>query len=482
MQRKVMKVSWYAMVVLSALVAPSFTQTLSADEAKPKVHHKVIVESGEVTPENGTFLPFSFFNASLNSRDEVAFDAVVTGPPPTTAIFLRERKRISAIALGTNPDKSEPSFGTVTNSFLTEGGDVVFHGNVGEVFRSNGKKAIPLVQPGEPVQGGGTVTALLSQPAVNERGAIAYDASVSGAGSTQGATQAVLRGDGMRTISIASDAIAPPTGGTFVSFQDLSLNVHGEVAFKADTAGGSADHGIFRGDGGRVTPVLVTNQIVPGGEIIDDCGPPEINAHGQVASLCRLINGNAINGGIFTGHGGDIVTIALGGQPSPTGATYGILLSFELNDRDEAAFLARLSDGKSGLFRGNGKHTTTIALSGTTAPGTTGTFQSFGDAFKLGDDGRVLFTADLVPGIDGVDSTNNVGIWVGTAEGDLTLVARTGDVINGKAVTSLPFTDNVGRPLDLNGNRVMWRGTFGAMKALVLSRIAGDNDRGNEEN
>lgn len=467
-----MKVSWYAIVILPALAAPSFSQTLSADAAKQKVRYKVIAESGGASPENGTFLPFSFFNVSLNSRHEVAFDAVVTGPPPTTAIFLSRGKRISTIALGSNPDPTQPSFGTVMGSFITESGDVVFN-----VFRSNGKKIVPLVRPQEPVQGGGTVNSLLSQPVISERGAIAYYASVSGAA----ATQAVLRSDGTQTVAIASDAIAPPTGGAFVSFQELSLNVRGEVAFKADTTGGSADHGVFRGDGGAVVPVFVTNQMAPDGESIDDCGPPEINAQGQVASLCRLIDGAAINGGLLVSDGRNAVAIALGGLPSPAGSNYAILFSFHLNDRGEAAFLARLSDGTSGLFRGNGKHATTIAQSGTTAPGTTGTFQSFGDTFKLGDDGRVLFTADLVPGVGGVDSTNNVGIWAGTEAGDLTLVARTGDVIDGKVVTALPLTDNIGRPLSLNGNRVLWRGVFGATKAIVLSRIAGGKDGWNDE-
>ena len=44
-----------------------------------------------------------------------------------------------------------------------------------------------------------------------------------------------------------------------------------------------------------------------------------------------------------------------------------------------------------------------IALAGTIAPGTTGTFKSFED-FKLGTDGRVAFIATLAVGVGGVDA------------------------------------------------------------------------------
>src|SRR5262249_61107242 len=91
----------------------------------------------------------------------------------------------------------------------------------------------------------------------------------------------------------------------------------------------------------------------------------------------------------------------------------------------------------SGIFRGDGDRSTTIALAGTIAPGTTGTFNSFGD-IKLGNDGRVAFIATLAIGVGGVDSSNNMGIWIGASDEDLQLVVRTSEAFGGRARRSLP--------------------------------------------
>jgi len=143
-----------------------------------------------------------------------------------------------------------------------------------------------------------------------------------------------------------------------------------------------------------------------------------------------------------------------------------------LNDLGEVAFAARLSGGTplSGLFRGNGERTTTIALAGTIAPGTTGTFQSFDDIL-LGNNGRVAFIATLAVGAGGVDPSNNRGIWIGTSDEDLQLVVRTGDVIGGNVLTRLPIFLQ-GNQFEMNENDVLWVGSFRSAKAIVLSRLS----------
>jgi hypothetical protein len=255
------------------------------------------------------------------------------------------------------------------------------------------------------------------------------------------------------------------------------------VAFFSVMEGGSAEFGVFRGDGADLTPVFVANQIAPGGATLADFANPSINSHGQLALVASLTN-SASNEGVFVGDGTNAVAIALEGQEAPKGGIYrdtrglgAFQAPIRLNDRGEVAFDARLTGGTStsGIFRGNGERTTTIVLAGTTAPGTTGTFSAFGD-IKLLNDGRVAFIASLTLGVGGVNTTNNFGIWIGKSDDDLQLVARTGDVIDGKVLTRLPLSDFfIGiRSFDINENGVLWIGTFGPAKAIVFSRILGD--------
>jgi len=193
-----------------------------------------------------------------------------------------------------------------------------------------------------------------------------------------------------------------------------------------------------------------------------------------------LTNGPS-SAGLFVSDGTDGVAIALQGQPAPAGGDYrqrdAFLQPIRLNDRGEVAFAARLTGGtsSSGIFRGNGAHTTTIARAGTTAPGTLGTFQAFDD-IKLGTDGRIAFVATLTAGVGGVNASNNRGIWIGRSEDDLQLVVRTGDVIGGATLTRLPQQSDPGDQFDMNQNGVVWIGSFGAARKIVYSRIPGRDD------
>ncbi len=73
-----------------------------------------------------------------------------------------------------------------------------------------------------------------------------------------------------------------------------------------------------------------------------------------------------------------------------------------------------------------------LALSGTQAPGTPDgvLFRRLGDPPAIGDDGSVVFEADLV-GID-VDGENNVGIWVRHPGEPVALLARAQDPVPGR--------------------------------------------------
>ena len=137
-------------------------QVSVAKEAKKLATHTIVAASGGAAPAGGNYL--SFFNARLNARHEVAFDAFVSGPPLTTGVFVGDGRTTSTIALGANPDPAAPSFGFVFNPFITPNGDVVFDANVSDIFMSDGKTIVPLVRNGDQAPGGGTLTPAARAP------------------------------------------------------------------------------------------------------------------------------------------------------------------------------------------------------------------------------------------------------------------------------------------------------------------------------
>ena len=435
------------------------------------VVHTVVATSGVAAPAGGNY--FIFFNARLNARPEVVFDALLSGPS-TTGVFVGDGRTTSTIALGGNPDPAAGNFGFVINPLVTSNGNVVFDANSTSIFTSNRREIVPIVQDGDQSPIGGTVTPIAH--AANDGGTIAYLALMSGATATQG----IFRTDGAQTVTIARDDIDAPTGGKFTSLRDPVINNRGQVAFEAEMSGGPDDFGIFRGEGGNLLPIFVANQIAPGGATFEDFGNPVINVHGQVAVVASLTH-SASHLGLFVGDGTQALAVALDGQPAPKGGNYdsraGFSQPLRLNDRGEVAFHVGLAGGTSnqGIFRGNGEHTTTVALGGATAPGTTGTFQSFHD-IRLANDGRVAFVATLAVGVGGVDFTNNMGIWIGTSDEDLQLVVRTGEVIDGKVLTRLSTDTSGFSQFDMNENAVVWIGSFQATaRAIVFSRVGPEN-------
>jgi hypothetical protein len=460
----------YSFIFSLALMTLPFGHTTLA--SGKRMRHTIVAVSGSPAPAGGNYL--FFLNARLSPRPEVVFDAFLGGPSHT-GVFLGRGRTTSAIALGGNPDPAAGNFGFVGNPFITRNGNVVFEDNVTSIFTSNKREFVRLVQDGDPAPGGGTMTPLAH--ATNDHGAIAYLARVSDSPATQG----IFRTDGTGTVAIARDDIGAPTGGSFTFLFEPIINNRGQVAFGAELSGGAADYGIFRGDGGSLVPVFVANQIAPGGGTFTDFGIPVLNAPGQIAAL-GLLTDSASSIGLFLGDGTSAVAIALEGQSAPKGGNYGSRIpfpgAFRLNDRGEVAFHARLVGGTSteGIFRGDGERTTTVALAGSIAPGTNGTFAQFHD-IKLRNSGRVAFIATLAVGVGGVDFSNNMGIWIGTSEKDLRLVVRTGEIIDGNVLTTLPTDDGGRNQFDMNENAVVWIGSFQSpIRAVVLSQILGEND------
>ena len=449
-------------LICHALIALMFSQFLLVTGVRAQTRHTIIAASGDAAPAGGNYTTF-LNTLAVNAHGQVAFDARLGGPS-ATGVFVNDQISSSAIALGGNPDPTAGNFNFVSTPFITTRGDVIFNTDTG-IFLGDGKRTVALVQNGDAAPGGGTLSP--SRYAANSQGIIAFQSFITDGLNTEG----IFRNDGSETVALALDGTPAPTGGTFLFFSSPVIDEYGQATFFAGTTGGSADFGIYRGDGGNVSTIFAANQPAPGGGTFVDFGEPVVNDHGQVLALATLDNA-AGPFGLMLGDGMNAIAIALSGHAAPKGGIYSpnVALQFlspVLNDRSQVAFAAFLTGGtsRSGIFRGDGTTTIPIALEGTAAPGTTGTFASFGN-IKMGNDGRVAFIATLTPGVGGVDLSNNTGIWVGTSETDLHLLARGGEVIAGKTLTR-PLSLG---PLQINSERpIVWLGRFADNSTAIIS-------------
>lgn len=127
-------------------------------------------------------------------------------------------------------------------------------------------------------------------------------------------------------------------------------------------------------------------------------------------------------------------TLALWGLDSPQpGLTFTSLADVPaINAGGTGSFSAYLSDGNTGIYSGTFGSLSTLALTGTQAPGTPAgvTFWYFGSAGPrpLNAAGQSAFAAGLFG--DGVGFDNATGLWHGAA-GGLALLAREGNVAPG---------------------------------------------------
>jgi hypothetical protein len=131
-----------------ALIALTLAQLLWTTSvlAQAPVKHTIIAASGEVAPEGGNYR--SFTTVAVDARGQVAFDASLSGPS-TSGVFLSDRKKTSAIALGGNPDPAAGNFNFVSTPSITTRGDVIFDTGTA-IFSGDGRRSVPLCKTRTP--------------------------------------------------------------------------------------------------------------------------------------------------------------------------------------------------------------------------------------------------------------------------------------------------------------------------------------------
>jgi hypothetical protein len=250
-----------------------------------------------------------------------------------------------------------------------------------------------LVRTGDSAPDGGTFI-VLADPALNDRGDIAFGAETT----ARGAAQALyLRHDGRITTLVAVGRRVS-TGGALSTLSDVVLNNRGTVIFLGRTTDRAARLGIYAARNGAVVPIAVTGLSAPAGGVFTDFANPTINDRETIAFVGRT-NGTGQEG-IFTSSEGTMTTAVMGGWPAPTGGLFEFFLdgSPALNNRGQIAFVAATTEHSTqGVYVLSEGRIAPVVTTDDTAP-VGGPFTEFGfvnltDAGTVGFVGRTARSA-----------------------------------------------------------------------------------------
>jgi hypothetical protein len=354
-----------------------------------------------------------------------------SNPPPLPAV-------LQTVTATGEPAPTEGSFGgfdaegRVVPAPANRRGDVVFFARLLRssaeegLFLSSGGRTLRLAAVGDSVPGGERIAGFGEHPgiAINEAGAVAFAARLTGGKATSG----VFLAQNGKLASVALSGAAAPdvSGGTLADFEAPALNDAGEVTFLAALRRGrEASEAIYVWRRGQLVKVAAAGDAAPSGGNFTSFAVPALNNNGDIA-FGALVEQGPVLGGIYVVSGRERRLVLAAGNPAPTG---GIFARFseqlELNDAGAIAFSAVLREGGPGsaLFVIENDVPRTIVATGDAAPGG-GSFAAFASWPVLSQSGAVAFIASLDGG------PNGLGVFLAGPEG-LKRVATVGDTLPG---------------------------------------------------
>lgn len=294
---------------------------------------------------------------------------------------------------------------------------------------------------------GGRVFSFFYPPTISDSGRVAFASWLTGVTSNDECLMSGLPGS-LQLVAREGSA-APGTTGVFTQNGWLfpRVNSGGVVAFSAALTGFGIDStnntGIWVGLPGSIAVAARAGNPAPGtpAGVVFSGGMQNwlmLNDAGQIVFRANLAGpgvDTTNDAGIWAGVPGALQLIAREGDIAPgTGGAVFDLFNYQfeaypapvMNAAGEVAFSGHCT-GARGIWRWSGGALELMALTGTTAPGTGVFFEYLLDPW-MNASGNVAFKATLAG--EGVDFTNNAGIWAGVP-GAVELVVRKGSAAPG---------------------------------------------------
>lgn len=425
---------------------------------------EVLVQTGDATPSGvGQFSGFG--NLTVSSQGSVAFTARSAGvgvsDSNNTGIYRADSQSTVVIAReGQTLPGSSDQFGDFESGFfrpisINDSGSVAFDGRVLEsgsigsplraVFAGNEIQLAERIRQGDSITGLTPNVQFISQFGIDQSGSVTVE--------TFDAYLAVDEA-GVQILTEIGDT-APNGQGQLSAFNSAFANTTGQTAIYAeiDRSFQSPDSAILRADKNGVVTLVRNGQFAPNSSArFAGVTSPRLNNLGQ-AAFTAFLEGPRVTfeneSGIYLADDLSVTEIVRSGDIIPDGSAAFSSLdgigTFEnpvIGDGGDVAFLAFLSGdqvdftNESGLYRGNGDTLIEVARAGQPVPDGPGEFFDFAFERKaVNQQGQVLFS-NLLSG-DGVDFTNNTGLYLYDDTLGLMTVARTGAELFGSTITSL---------------------------------------------
>jgi hypothetical protein len=290
----------------------------------------------------------------------------------------------------------------------------------------------------------------VNAPLLNDLGDITFLAHLRGTEVTGANDRAIWSGPPNALMLIAREgdqAPGTPSGTDYGVLISPVLNSRSQTAFNATLTGSGVtptnNQGVWLQTSSEVQLVARSGDQAPdtpSGVAYANFSPPTLNTLGQLAFQADLAGSGvnaSNNAGVWSGDPGALKLIARKGNQAPgtpTGVNFDRLLAPVLNNAGQTAFVAFLtgdgvdSTNNRGIWSERAGALQMLVRTGTQAPGTPAgvRFNTFGPP-SLNAAGQVMFAARLVG--SGVNADNDLGIWATDADGSLTLIVRTGELL-----------------------------------------------------
>jgi hypothetical protein len=492
--------------------------------------------------------PFSvsYFGPVLNDAGQVAFRANLAGNGVDwtnhQGIWSEGSGRLGLVARTGNQAPGAPegvNFASVPHlelysPVLNNAGQTAFYGVLGDGrlgLWSEGTGSLAMVAAdGLPAAGTeigvvhsfANIDLFLETPVLNDAGATAFRSYLSGGGINNSNNIGLWSGSSGSQALVArlgSQAPGAPSGVIFGSPQppvvfdnyrfSPVLNNSGQTAIYSQLMGNGInnhnENGIWSGDADNLALVARAGSQAPGlpsGVNYNEMSQATaINSAGHVAFVAGLTGASSTlyHDGIWSDRSGALELVARRGSQAPgtpAGVNFEHLrIEVTLNDADQIAFYALLagngldSTNDRGIWLEGSGNMTLVARAGNPAPGTPdGVKYSHFSPFQVGQltlnaAGQVAFGAVLTG--DGVDITNNIGIWATDARGAAQLVARTGQQLevapdDFRTINDLEFVGGTGNsnglPSGFNnlGQLAFWASFTDGSEGVFLSNKVGN--------